>query len=65
MKVKTIVLLGLSVLAFSACGSQPVVSEPQTSLSEIEDKISIIQKSWRRRNNKAAKMKLKENLRRH
>ena len=36
MKVKTIVLLGLSVLAFSACGSQPVVSEPQTSLSECQ-----------------------------
>lgn len=41
MKVKTIVLLGLSVLAFSACGSQPVVSEPQTSLSEIEDNIDF------------------------
>lgn len=37
MKVKTIVLLGLSVLAFSACSSQPAVSESQTSLSEIEE----------------------------
>ena len=41
MKVKTIVLLGLSVLAFSACGSQPAVSEPQTSLSEIEENIDF------------------------
>lgn len=41
MKVKTIVLLGLSVLAFSACGSQPAVSEPQTSLSEVEENIDF------------------------
>ena len=37
MKVKTLILLGLSVLTFSACGSQPVVSESQTSISEIEE----------------------------
>lgn len=41
MKVKTLILLGLSVLTFSACGSQLVVPEPQTSISEIETNLDF------------------------